>query len=569
GIPSWVRVYPTTGLLLPGAADEITFEFDNFMAYGKFLDTISINPPEGLETLIVDCRVLCKAPEWDFDAPAYSQTMNYALKLNIEGEFSKDEEDIVAAFIDGQVRGTAKVQLLTTLPPVGTQFMAFLTVYGNDDDYNKPVHLEIWDASECLRYGEVEESFNFEADNVIGTVGSPQVIHTNSLVRRDIPINNGWNWLSFNLAFPDPILNQALGSLLYPENDLIKSQSKFAEYFGSDWLGSLTQLNNTGMFQFRADSPDTIQMVGTLIDPDSMSIPISNGWNWIGYIPNYPLPVTQALAELTALNGDLIKGQTAFAQYLAGFGWLGSLQYLEPPKGYQLKISNAGTLTYPHQDFVNPVSDARGLPNQILKHWNVDPSAFQYSMTLVGMLQVDGQNATLEQHELGVFAGNELRGSATAIYIEPLHAYLFFLTTYSNTLGESLHFKRYNSGNGQESNLVEQMYFSDNNHQGSIESPFPFTLESSGLTELSSLSYFDVLPNPFSNSLTIRFQCEEAQEVRMVITDATGRTVWQQKTDAVSGLNTLHWNAEPGSAGMYFVRLEGTAGTVVRKVVRQ
>jgi hypothetical protein len=569
GVPNWVQVYPLGGNLLPGASEEITFVFNNQMAYGAFADTISIDPPLGLEPLSISCRVMCESPDWAFDAPAYSQTMNFAVKLNIEGEVSNDEEDIIVAFIDGEVRGTAKVQLLPTLPPVGTQYMAFLTVYGNDDDYNKPVHLEIWDASDCLRYGQVQELFNFEADNVIGTVGTPQMIHTNSLVRRDIPINNGWNWLSFNLDFPNPALNQSLGSLVNPDNDLIKSQSGFAEYFGSDWLGSLTQLNNTGMFQFRADTPDTIQMIGTLIDPDSLSIPISSGWNWIGYIPNYPLPVSQALAGLTALNGDIIKGQTAFAQYLAGFGWLGSLQYLEAPKGYQLKISYPGTLTYPHQNLVAQTVDARGLPNRVEQHWNIDPSTFEYSMTMVGMLQVDDHNGTLEQHELGVFAGNALRGSATAIYVEPLHAYMFFLTTYSNTPGELLRFKLFNSASGQESNLVESMYFSDNHHQGSIESPFPFTLESSGLTELSALSYFDVQPNPFSNTLSIRFQSEKAQEVRVVITDATGRMVWQQKTNATAGLNKLQWNAEPGSAGLYFVRLEGETGTAIRKVVRQ
>lgn len=567
GVPSWVRVYPLSGLLLPGSAEEITFEFDNQLAYGNYLDTISINPPEGKEPLIVDCRVLCESPEWDFDAAAYPQTMNFTVQLNIEGEISEDEEDIVAAFIDGEVRGTAKLSSLPSLP--GNPYMAFLTVYGNDEDFDKPVKLEIWDASACLRYGEVVEQFNFEVDNVIGTVGSPQVIHTNSMVRRDIPLIAGWNWISFNLEFPDPALDPALESLAHPEDDLIKAQASFAEYFGGNWLGSLTELNNTGMYQFRADAPDTIQMVGTLIDPDSLSIPINSGWNWIGYVPNYALPVSEALAGLEPLNGDIIKGQTAFAQYLAGFGWLGSLNYLEPPKGYQLKISNAGTLTYPQNNLVGPVSDARGLSDRVLNHWNVDPGAFEYSMTLVGMLSVGSQNATLEQHELGVFAGNELRGSAKAIFVAPLNAYLFFLTTYSNTSGEPLHFKLYNSSTDQEEVLTEQMFFSANQHQGSIEAPVPFTLQSSGMTELASLSYFEVQPNPFTNSLSIRFQCEEAQEVRMVITDATGRMVWQQKTSAVAGLNSLRWNAEPGNAGLYFVRLEGTAGTVVRKVVRQ
>jgi hypothetical protein len=107
------------------------------------------------------------------------------------------------------------------------------------------------------------------------------------------------------------------------------------------------------MFQYRADVPDTIQMRGALIDPAALSIPVSAGWNWVGYVPNYALPVSVALGGLTPLNGDIIKGQTAFAQYIAGFGWLGSLQFLEPPKGYQLKISNPGTITYP-ANFTDP-----------------------------------------------------------------------------------------------------------------------------------------------------------------------------------------------------------------------
>jgi hypothetical protein len=96
------------------------------------------------------------------------------------------------------------------------------------------------------------------------------------------------------------------------------------------------------LFQYRADQKDTIRMSGAPVDPSGVNIPISAGWNWIGYVPNYPLPVSTALGSLTPLNGDIIKGQTAFAQYVAGFGWLGSLQYMEPPKGYQFEDQHPG-----------------------------------------------------------------------------------------------------------------------------------------------------------------------------------------------------------------------------------
>jgi hypothetical protein len=572
-VPTWVRVYPSSGVLLPSAAEDITFEFDSTLVFGNYLDTIRIIAPEGNEPLIVNCRVLCESPaEWKgFDPAAYPHTMNFSLKLDVEGTLSTDEQDIVAAFIDGELRGTARVQLLPTLPPLGTQYMAFLTVYGDSDDDGKPVKLEIWDASACLRYGEVIEQFDFEVDNVIGTIGTPTVLHTNSMVRRDIALTTGWNWISFNLLHPDPSLNASLASLKYPANDLIKGQSSFSEYFGGNWIGSLAAVNNRNMFQFRADQPDTIQMRGALIDPASLSIPISAGWNWVGYVPNYALTVTQALAGLTPLNGDIIKGQTAFAQYIAGFGWLGSLQFMEPPHGYQLKISNAGTLTYPPQPQNKPSTEPHpSLLTPRSSLWEVDATQYEHSMTLVGMLSAGGQNTTLAGHEIGAFVGGQLRGSAKAIYIEPLDAYAFFLTTFANTSGEQLQFKLYDSATGAVQDLVEKMYFVADLHQGGVQSPVPFTLKTSGLADIKSVQYLEVQPNPFSDATTILFAADHAQEVRLLISDATGRTVLSQKIAAAQGLNQFRWEAtSSASAGVYFVRLETGEGTAVRKVVKE
>ena len=322
------------------------------------------------------------------------------------------------------------------------------------------------------------------------------------------------------------------------------------------------------MFQYRADVPDTIKMVGALIAPASVNIPIAAGWNWIGYVPNYALPVSTALAGLTPLNGDIIKGQTAFAQYLSGFGWLGSLQFLEPPKGYQLKISNAGTLTYPN-NFDGNLIASRGEPSGATNFWNVDPTKFEYSMTLVGMLSEQDQNATMEHHELGVFAGNELRGAAQAIYIEPLGMHLFFLTAYANSSGEQLGFKLYDGATGTVRELAEKMYFSANQHQGSIQVPVPFTLQTSSQSEAQASVSLRVQPNPFSGATTIWFGLEQAQEVQLAITDVAGRTVLQQKIAAVPGLNTLRWDAGSIQSGVYFVRLETAADTAVRKVVRE
>jgi len=568
-VPTWATIYPNLGSLLPGEEVVITYKFDKDLPQGQYKDTIYFNNGQGDERVIINLRVLCPPPEWDFNLAAYPHTMNFTAKLNIEGVLSTDEEDIVAAFIDGELRGTAKLKLLPTLPPQGTQYMAFLTVYGDGDDQDKPIDLEIWDASACLRFDRVIEQFDFEVDNVYGNLTTPVVLHTNSMIRRDIPITTGWNWISFNLVFPNPAPTAALASLQYPQNDLIKGQTAFAEYFGSSWLGSLTALNNRSMYQYRADQPDTLQMVGALIDPASLSISIAAGWNWIGYVPNYALTVTQALAGLTALNGDIVKGQTAFAQYIAGFGWLGSLQFMEPPKGYQLKISYPGALIYPPKPANKPSGPLVNGNDPATAFWTVDATQYENSMTLIGMLSASGQNATLAGHELGAFVGGQLRGSAQAIYIEPMNAYLFFLTTFANVQGEQVQFKLYNNATGQVSDLTEKMYFVSDLHQGGIQSPLPFTLKTSALAETGAEQYLDVLPNPFSDVTLIRFTSAQAQEARLLISDATGRTMLTQPIAASQGLNTFRWEAGPLSGGVYFVRLETSEGTAVRKVVKE
>ncbi len=577
GAPSWLRIVPNSGTLVANEIRPISFEADSTLGFGNWRDTIILHTETGQnpffmggdEALPVGVRVVCRPPNWNISAGLFENTMNMVLRLNIQGVFSNDEEDIVAAYIGDELRGRARVQYV---PELNT-YLAYLTVYGDPSDQLDPVRLEIWDASACLRYGQVIETFAFQPDLVIGIPDNPQVVHTNSLVLREVPFGYGWNWLSFNLAFPDNSLNAALASLKHPENDLMKSQSAFSTYSGG-WFGSLTNLGNTTMYIYRADIPDTLKMMGNIIDPATTNIPLVTGWNWIGYVPNYALPINEALSSLPSQAGDLIKGQLSFAQYInPTFGWIGNLKYLQPPNGYQIKIATPGTLTYPPSSQFRPAEAVESRDNNN-PFWTVNPTQYEYSMTLIGMLKNNEANTTSASMELGAFAGNEIRGSSPAIFIAPMNAYMFFLTMYANASGELLQFKLFDSTTGTVQVLNEQLYFSPNQHQGSIEVPVPFTLQSSGSVEAAVSQSFDVQPNPFQTETMFRFALPNAQDVQITVTNVSGQSVASLRTAAHEGLNTVIWKgqADTGAqldAGIYFVRLQTEFGSVVRKVVLQ
>ncbi|MEO6759625.1 MAG: T9SS type A sorting domain-containing protein, partial [Saprospiraceae bacterium] len=321
-------------------------------------------------------------------------------------------------------------------------------------------------------------------------------------------------------------------------------------------------------------------------DPATTPIPLVSGWNWIGYIPNYSLPVNEALSSISAQTGDLIKSQVSFAQYLnPTFGWVGNLKYMQPPNGYQLKLTTPGTLVYPppsihlnggspaSSDLAGGTEDRGGPPPPAL--WTVDPTQFEYNMTLIGMLKINEQNATTATMELGAFSANgELRGSGTAIYIAPMQAYVFFLTVYSNANGEQVHYKLFDSSTGAVQDLAELMYFTPDLHQGSIETPVPFTLGSTATHELAATQSFEIQPNPFHTETMFRFALPKTQEIILTVTNSAGKQMSNLRTIASEGLNTLVWKGQTDSgaqlsSGVYFVRLQTEAGSVVKKVVLQ
>jgi hypothetical protein len=117
------------------------------------------------------------------------------------------------------------------------------------------------------------------------------------MLLREIPLVVGWNWISFNLGFPDPSIKKVLSNLPGPANDLIKDQTKFSTNTNSIWTGSLNTITNTSLYLYQANQTNTIKMIGTPLIPASVPIPIVAGWNWIGYIPNYKLTVNNALAS--------------------------------------------------------------------------------------------------------------------------------------------------------------------------------------------------------------------------------------------------------------------------------
>ena len=172
-----------------------------------------------------------------------------------------------------------------------------------------------------------------------------------------IPIDPGWNWISFPLENVEGMHpNNVLDSLHLIEGDFIKSSNTNSIYtYDGGWDGSLTELKPGVGYQLEVVNAGIIEYSGIPFNPSDYPITLNSGWNWIGFIGTIPMDINCALSSLlNPIDGDEIKiGDDIFideknAIYSEGIGWSGELKVLEPGHMYQINVANENVLIYPN-----------------------------------------------------------------------------------------------------------------------------------------------------------------------------------------------------------------------------
>lgn len=572
-IPDWMVVEPNKGFINPGTLAEITFTFPRYLLIGNYSQTLMLKGTEGEETLQVDLSVRCTPPDWIFTNEAkFPETHSFTFEVDIEDKQSQDAADMVAAFIDGELRGAANIEYIRAL----NKYMAFVTVHGDTEDGNdggKPINFQVFDGSQCKLYSSIIEPFDFQPKGIEGLPLTPTVIHTTNLIERKIPISAGWNWISFNLDLGNNSVTNTLRSLknVVPNNQ-IKDQNSFAGFLDipgrEGWYG-MEDISYHSKYLYFSTSQDTICLNGTAYDPENSPIPIKEGWNWIGYVPQLGTTVTKGLASLTPLNGDLIKSQTEFAQYVAGDGWIGNLQVLNAPNGYLLYTKNSGTLIYPD---AQPGEDIVGGGRSNKRpYYQVNTTDYPKTMNIVGRMQEDASLQFDDLDEIGVFdESGTLKGRGDVVYIPTSEEYLMFITMYeeaSKSEGK-LTFKLYKKAYGRAYPLTETIQFEENLRLGTVTEPVLFSLPAAEVVLANQSTSFEVFPNPASQHIYLQFQTLETSNISIAITDAIGRQLEIIETELPKGMATIERNVQHLENGIYLIRVRHQTGEeFVRKIV--
>lgn len=110
-------------------------------------------------------------------------------------------------------------------------------------------------------------------------------------------------------------------------------------------------------------------------------------------------------------------------------------------------------------------------------NWNVNPSDYQFSMSIFGQLKMDDIISANEEDQLVAFINGEVRGKATLQYVSQYDHYVAFLNVYSNsTNSDSIEFKMWNAMKGEiYVDVVPELVFTENDIVGTPGQPQLFT----------------------------------------------------------------------------------------------
>ena len=564
--PTWLTPAPLQGSIPPGGEQIIIFNMNAQLNVGSFNDTVFVQTTRGKELLFVDLTVLKKPPDWQVNPAAYTYNMNLTGRVVLSDGVSKDVFDRVGAFVNDECRGSAPISYNQAID----KYLVYLTIFSNQSQ-GENIQFRIWDASSGREFALTGGGFVFQSDAALGSSENPVLIEPKSSVQ-SMDLNSGWTWISTNVKPEQSDIGILLQGLQPADGDLIKGQYGFSQYQqNAGWVGSLNSLETEQSYRIYLQESQMLRCTGEPVILIREQIPVNQGWTWIGFPAQEIMDLNLALNGFPAYQGDRIKSQTEYAEYISSSGtWQGSLRNLVPGQGYMIKSIAGGQIQLPNLQKEGSASEYVSFREQ--PDWKLNIASYEYTMSLTGLVMFDRASMSDTASIIGAFSDGICRGLTKLTYIPEIDQYLAFLMIYAGTAeGDTIRFQVFDPQIGQAREVGESLVFANDAIMGNVSEPMILTAQGIG-DELIPYHYYlnQNYPNPFNPLTVIAYGLPAAEDVKLEIYTVLGQRVAalvNERQDA--GRYEVRFSAQDYllANGVYFYKLRAGSYTATRKFV--
>jgi len=587
-LPWWITASPASGIIPPNSTRKVNFTIDANVNIGNYdLDLALVTNFGYNHKMYVKVKVYANPPStWTINPNNFSSNMNIVGQIKIGNTFSTNGDDLIAAFVNGQCRGIGKLNYYSQ----SDKYVAYLTVYSNNPSLNELITYQIWNATEGKLHSIVESSNTacdtFKLDAIYGTFISPVIFTATDKLSRDIILNPGWNWLSFNLNMPSFHLNQhngvagILSTLTHPSTrDRIRvqyvmsnsdaAQQIFAEFDStSGWVGDLKTVDVVNGYRYYSAKTDTITIAGNEIDPTTKPIKVIQGWNWIGFLSQRNLALSTALGNYDAKHGDLIKSQSQFAMFVNQVGWVGTLNTLLPNKSYMLHSvdSLTKTIVYPRSAMFG--KKPLELDNdELYLSFNINPAKYTHNSSVIATVNLCDNLVTSNRYYLMAESNGELRGITQ---VRPSNEQNnFYLTTFGNSANEKFNYYLYDVGTKQKIGLDYQNENSANSIVGSYTKPIAMSNTSEfNCNSLVMEKKVAIYPVPFTDYINVELVNNYQGTYVVKLFDIQGRQLLSESFKKSDQWSVHKINTQSIPEGTYLIQIISDKEVINNKLIK-
>lgn len=564
-LPSWLEAEPASGTIDPTSSADIVLTIDPSLNIGTYDETLYLRGDNNVvEALQLTVKVEGEKPEWTVNPADFKYNMSVFGKLYINKVYSSDDEDMLAAFSGGKCVGVCNNRYYKQ----NDMYYAMLTVYSNDVN-GSDLEFRIWDASTGQTYiAQSEKPISFENNAVVGSPSQPVLFTAKDYRVQNITLNEGWTWISTNIA-SDKLsdLNKLLADGKWTSDDQVKSeQYGFASWTKRNgWVGQLTAIDNDQMYLVHSSAPQNLHISGPAVDPTSHKLTIRGAkedgtprWNYISYLPSDNFTLKEALAGYDAKEGDIVKSQTQMAMYSGNLGWIGSLTYMENGKGYMLQRQSQddAQLQYPSKTSVGRKAKAA---MAAAKNADGTNAYFPYSANMTAVVEVEG--VSLQQGDrLVSYVAGEPRGYAEGITLPDGRTIFMLAIGGDKPEAVDVTIER---GGDIIAKAPSVISYAANSNVGTINEPMHISF-------LGTEGGLYVYPSPFYSQLKIRAMVDRDAYADVYVTDMSGKRVVAWNDCNAGGNVDITWNAgNTVPAGVYIVSITVDGNVYSMKAIKK
>lgn len=564
-LPSWLEAEPASGTIDPTASADIVLTIDPSLNIGTYDETLYLRGDNNVvEALQLTVKVEGEKPEWTVNPADFKYNMSVFGKLYINKVYSSDDEDMLAAFSGGKCVGVCNNRYYKQ----NDMYYAMLTVYSNDVN-GSDLEFRIWDASTGQTYiAQSEKPISFENNAVVGSPSQPVLFTAKDYRVQNITLNEGWTWISTNIA-SDKLsdLNKLLADGKWTSDDQVKSeQYGFASWTKRNgWVGQLTEIDNDQMYLVHSSAPQNLHISGPAVDPTSHKLTIRGAkedgtprWNYISYLPSDNFTLKEALAGYDAKEGDIVKSQTQMAMYSGNLGWIGSLTYMENGKGYMLQRQSQddAQLQYPSKTSVGRKAKAA---MAAAKNADGTNAYFPYSANMTAVVEVEG--VELQQGDrLVSYVAGEPRGYAEGITLPDGRTIFMLAVGGDKPEAVDVTIER---GGDIIAKAPSVISYAANSNVGTINEPMHISF-------LGTEGGLYVYPSPFYSQLKIRAMVDRDAYADVYVTDMSGKRVVAWNDCNAGGNVDITWNAgNTVPSGVYIVSISVDGNVYSMKAIKK